>query len=409
MPVELFIARRYLRAKRKQAVISVITGISIVGVAAGVMALIVALAINNGFTQELQQHLLGATSHVNLLEVERGTGIENWQAFIERFRGVPYVTAIAPALYGQVMLSGPIQGKGVVFKGIDPDTELKVGDLLRSIKQGSLDALRQEQGRPGLIVGKRLAEETGVRLGTPVTVASSQGEITPFGPVSSFKKFRVVAIFDSGFFEFDSQWTCTSLRAAQQTLSLGDVINAIEFKLDDPGRAEAVSKEIEKIAGPRFSTTTWMEQNRTLLHALKMERLATIVTIGLIEMVAALNILISLVMMVMEKHRDIAILISMGMRREQIRKIFILEGTIIGACGTAIGLVLGYALTWFGDRYHWVHLDPDIYGLSYVPFQPRPWDGLWVAAAAVLVSFLATIYPAHSATRIAPAEVLRYE
>jgi len=409
MPVELFIARRYLRAKRKQAVISVITAISIIGVAAGVMALIVALAINNGFSQELRDHLLGATSHVNLLEVDRGRGIDNWPAFLGRFRALPHVVSVAPALYGQIMAKGPIQAKGAVLKGIDPAAELKVGDLLRSIKQGSLDALRDDGGLPGIIVGKRLADELGLRLGTRLTVMSPQGELTPLGTVPSYKPFRVVAIFDSGFFDFDSLWTFTTLKAAQQTLSLGDVINAVEFKLDDLYLAEPVSREIEKIAGPRFSTTTWMEQNRALLHALKMERVVTVITIGLIEMVAGLNILISLVMMVMEKYRDIAILMSMGMRQEQIRKIFMMQGTIIGVSGTAIGLVLGYGLSWLGDRYHWIRLDADIYGLSYVPFRAQWWDGVWIAAAAVLVSFLATIYPARTATRIAPVDVLRYE
>jgi len=410
MPVELFIARRYLRAKRKQAVISVITVISTVGVAAGVMALIIALAVNNGFRQELQGHLLGATSHVNLLEVERGNGISNWPSFLDRFRRVPHVVAMAPALYGKVMISGPIQATGAVLKGIDPSAELSVGDLLRTIKSGSINGLREDgSGRPGLIVGKRMADELGLRVGTPVTVVSPQGELTPFGPTPSYKKFRVVAIFDSGFYDFDTLWTFTTLKASQQALSLGDVINAVEFKLDDLYKAESVSKDIEKIAGPRFSTTTWMEQNRALLHALQMEKLVTIVTIGLIEMVAALNILISLVMMVMEKYRDIAILMSLGMRREQVSKIFMLQGTMIGGLGTAAGLALGYGLSWVGERYHFLHLDSDIYGLSYVPFNARLMDGLWVAAAALLVSFLATLYPARTATRIAPVEVLRYE
>jgi len=409
MPVELFIARRYLGAKRKQAVISVITAISILGVAAGVMALLVALAINNGFRQELQNHLLGATSHVNLLEVDRGQGIENWRAFLPRFRNAPQVAALAPALYGQVMISGPLQAKGAVLKGIDPAAELEVGDLLRRIRQGSLEDLKDGPGPPGIIVGQRLAGEVGLRLGTLVTVVSPQGELTPFGPAPSYKKFRVAAIFDSGFYDFDSLWTFTTLKAAQQALSLADVINTVEFKLHDLYQAEAAAKEIERLAGRRYLTTTWMEQNRALLNALRMERAVTVVTIGLIELVAALNILVSLVMMVMEKHKDIAILMSMGMRREQVRKIFMLQGTVIGVAGTAIGLVSGYLLSWLADRGRWIHLDSDIYGLSYVPFLARPWDGVWVAAAAVLVSFLATIYPARSATRIAPVEVLRYE
>ena len=409
MGVELFIARRYLRAKRKQAVISVITGISIVGVAAGVMALILALAINNGFRQELQNHLLGATSHVNLLEVERLRGIEDWRSFLAKFRGTPHVVAVAPALYGPVMIGGPVQAKGAVLKGIDPQAELRVADLLRSIREGKLEALRDDAGLPGVIIGKKLAEELGARLGTGLRVMSPQGELTPLGPVPTYKRFRVVGIFDSGFFDFDSTWVFTTLKAAQQTLSVPDVINAVEFKLDDLDLAEPVSRDIEKIAGPKYSTTTWMEQNRALLNALRMERAVTVVTIGLIEMVAALNILISLVMMVMEKHKDIAILMSMGMRREQVGKIFMLQGTLIGAAGTAIGLALGYGLSWLGDRYRWIRLDSDVYGLSYVPFAARPWDGVWVAAAALLISFLATIYPARSATRIAPVEVLRYE
>jgi len=407
--VELFIARRYLKAKRKQAVISVITVISIVGVTAGVMALILALAINNGFRQELQKHLLGATAHVNLLEKERLRGIEDWPVFLEKFRSAPHVVAIAPALYGQVMVSGPVQAKGAVFKGIDPDAELKVGDLLRSIREGSLEGLKDAQDPPGLVIGRRLAEDLGAKVGSGLTVMSPQGDLTPFGVVPTYKRFRVAAIFDSGFYDFDLTWVFTSLKAAQQTLSVPDVINAVEFRLDDLNLAEPVSDEIEKIAGPKYTTATWMERNQTLLNALRLERRVTVVTIGLIEMVAALNILISLVMMVMEKHKDIAILMSMGMRREQVGKVFMLQGTLIGAAGTAIGLVLGYGLSWLGDRYRWIHLESDIYGLSYVPFAARAWDGVWVAAAALLVSFLATIYPARSATRIAPVEVLRYE
>jgi lipoprotein-releasing system permease protein len=409
MPVEFFIARRYLRAKRKQAVISVITAISIIGVAAGVMALIIALGINNGFRQQLQNHLLGATAHVNLLEVEPGQGIENWQAFLEKFRGLPHVTAVAPALYGQVMISTPVQAKGAVIKGIDPAMELKVGDLLENIREGALADLKDGEGRPGLILGRQLAKELGARMGTQVTVMSPQGELTPFGPVPTYRRFRVAAIFDSGFYDFDSLWTFSTIQAVQQTLSLGNVVNAIEFRLDDLYQADEVSREIEKIAGPKFSTTTWMEQNRALLNALRMERVVTVITIGLIVLVAALNILISLVMMVMEKHKDIAILMSMGMRQEQVRKIFVLQGTLIGAAGTGIGLILGYGLSWLGDHYRWIQLDSGVYGLSYVPFDPRPWDGLWVAALAMAVSFLATIYPARSATRIAPVEVLRYE
>ena len=218
-----------------------------------------------------------------------------------------------------------------------------------------------------------------------------------------------MGIFESGFYEIDDNWAYTSLPAAQQALSLEDVVNQIEVKLDDLNRAPEVAHEIEKIAGPKYATTTWMERNHQLLNALKMERAVTVVTIGLIELVAALNILITLVMMVMEKYRDIAVLMSMGARRAQIRRIFMLQGVLIGVVGTAIGLVVGYTLCYFANRYRWIRLDEPVYALSFVPFEPRWVDGVWVAAAAILVSFLATIYPARNATRIAPAEVLRYE
>ena len=408
---ELFVARRYLKARRKEAVISVITAISIVGVAAGVMALIIALAVNNGFRGTLQRNLLGAMAHINVQEKEPQNGIENWEALSAKIRQVRHVTAVAPALYSPIFLSGPIMSKGGILKGVDITVELQISDTLRRLKAGSVDRLRatQEGGLPGIILGARLAEDVGMLLNSVVTVVSPQGELTPFGPRPSVRRFRVVGIFESGFFDIDDNWTYTSLQAAQQALSLQDVVNQIEVKLDDLNLAPEVAKTIEKIAGPKYATMTWMERNRQLLNALKMEKAVTIITIGLIELVAALNILITLVMMVMEKYRDIAVLMSMGARRDQIRHIFMLQGILIGVVGTAIGLVLGYTLCYFAEHYRWIRLDEQVYALSFVPFEPRWVDGVWVAAAAILVSFLATIYPARNATRISPAEVLRYE
>jgi lipoprotein-releasing system permease protein len=225
----------------------------------------------------------------------------------------------------------------------------------------------------------------------------------------SYRKFRVVGIFESGFYDFDANWAYTSLPAAQQILSLQDVVNWIELRLDNLYLAPQVARQAEKIAGPDFAAVTWMEQNRQLFRALEIEKYVTVVTIGLIELVAALNILIALVMMVMEKHRDIAVLMSMGARQSQIRNIFLLQGLLIGVVGTAAGLVAGYTICYFAERYRWLRLDEQVYALSYVPFEPRALDGLWIAAAAILISFLATLYPARSATKIAPAEVLRYE
>jgi len=409
---ELFVARRYLKAHRKEAVISVITAISVIGVAAGVMALIVALAINNGFRDTLQGNLLGAMAHINVQEKEPKNGIENWETLVARIRQVPHVTAAGPALYTPIFLSGPMQSKGGILKGVNIDMELRISDTLRRLKSGSVDRLRAAPDAgslPGIILGARLAEDIGMLLNSRVNVVSPQGELTPFGPRPSIRPFRVVGIFESGFYDIDDSWAYAALPAAQQALSLQDVVNQIEVKLDDLNRAPEVAREIEKLAGPKYATTTWMERNHQLLNALRMEKAVTIVTIGLIELVAALNILITLVMMVMEKYRDIAVLMSMGAARAQIRRIFMLQGVLIGIVGTSIGLVVGYTLCYFADRYRWIRLDEQVYALSFVPFEPRWIDGVWVAAAAILVSFLATLYPARNATRIAPAEVLRYE
>ncbi|HLY20053.1 MAG TPA: FtsX-like permease family protein [Bryobacteraceae bacterium] len=408
---ELFVARRYLKARRKEAVISVITVISIVGVSAGVMALIVALAINNGFRETLQNNLLGAMAHINVQEKEPRNGIENWEALVARIRQAPHVIAAGPALYTPIFFSGPVQSQGGILKGVDIATELKISDTLRHLKSGSVDRLRAgtDGSVPGIILGARLAEDIGMTTNSLVSVVSPQGELTPFGPRPSIRRFRVAGIFESGFYDIDDRWAYASLPAAQQALSLQDVVNQIEVKLDDLNRAPEVARVIEKFAGRKYATTTWMERNRQLLNALKMEKAVTVVTIGLIQLVAALNILITLVMMVMEKYRDIAVLMSMGARRAQIRRIFMMQGVLIGVVGAAVGLVGGYTLCYFADRYRWIRLDEQVYALSFVPFDPRWVDGVWVAAAAILVSFLATLYPARNATHIAPAEVLRYE
>ncbi len=406
---ELFVARRYLRAKRKQAVISVITVISVIGVAAGVMALIIALAINTGFSRTLQENLLSATAHVTIVEKQPGNGIENWEQLIPRLRSIPHVIEASPGLYGTVFFSGPQQGTGGVLKGIPAGQEQAGADVLRHLKQGSLNRIGDASTPPGIILGVGLAQSIGMLPESIVTVISPQGEITPVGVRPAYYKFRVVGLFESGFYQLDANWAFTSLHSAQKVFSLSDVVNSIELKLDDPNRAPEAAAAADKIVGAKLSATTWMEQNRQLRNAFKMERTVTVVTIGLIELVAALNILITLVMMVLEKYRDIAVLMSMGARREQIRKIFMYQGVLIGVVGAAIGLAAGYTISFLAGRYHWLRLDEEVYQLSYVPFEPQWRDGLWVAAAAILISFVATLYPAWSATRIAPAEALRYE
>ena len=407
---ELFVAGRYLRARRKEAVIPVITAISVLGVAAGVMALVIALAVNNGFKNTLERNLLGAMAHINVLEKEPLYGIENWRDMAARLRKVPHVTDVAPAIYTPALLIGGLQPKFVVLKGVDVNTETAISDSLRHLKAGSLDRLRDPNANPpGIVLGSGIVEDTAMKLNSRIGAFFQSGELTPFGPRPTNRPFRVSGVFESGFFEIDDNWAYAPIAAVQKALALGDVVNQIELKVDDLNRAPEIATQVEKVAGPKYTTTTWMERNRQLLDALKMERRVTVITIGLIELVAALNILITLVMMVMEKYRDIAVLMSMGARQGQIRRIFMLQGVLIGMAGSAIGLAAGYSLCYFADKYRWVPLDQTIYSLSFVPFEPRPYDGIWIAAAAVLVSFLATIYPARSATRISPAEVLRYE
>jgi lipoprotein-releasing system permease protein len=404
---ELFVAARYLRAKRKQAVISVITIISIAGVAAGVMALVIAIAINNGFRSTLQRSLLGATAHVMILEKQPSAGIENWKQLEPELRKAPHVISVAAGLYGPVLLSGPLGGQasGAELKGVPVDTP---PDMLLRLKQGSFDALKNSSGTPGIILGARLAQNTGMLFGSVINVLSPQGELTPFGMKPNYLRFRVVGIFESGFYEIDSLYAFTSLQAAGQLFDVRSV-NSIELKLDDIYKAPEVAAAAQKTIGPELIANTWMEQYKQILGALSMEKVVTAVTIGLIELVAALNILITLMMMVMEKNRDIALLMSMGARRQQIRKIFVLQGVLIGVVGTVIGLTLGYTLSFLAERYQWLSLNQEVYSLSYVPFAARWQDGLWIAAAAIFISFIATLYPAKNATSIAPVEALRYE
>jgi lipoprotein-releasing system permease protein len=406
---EIFVALRYLMAKRKQTVISLITVISVLGVAAGVMALVVALAINTGFRNTLQRNLLGATAHVMVLEKEPGPGIDATSDVVAKLRRLPHVTSAQPSLYGTVFIPGTLQPTGAVLKGIPAPSEGEIPAALRKLKEGEFKNWDESRGLPPIIVGASLARSAGLLMGSVVRVISPQGELTPFGPRLTEHQFRVTGIFESGFYELDSAWAFTSLPAVQKVLAVGNVVNAIELMVDDVYQAEEIARTADAVVGPKLAATSWMEQNRQLLNALKMEKAVTVITIGLIQLVAALNILISLVMMVMEKHRDIAVLVSMGARREQIRRIFLMQGGIIGATGTVLGLAAGYSLCFLADHYKWVRLDESVYMLSFVPFEPRALDALWIAAAAIAVSLLATLYPAGAATRIEPVEALRYE
>jgi lipoprotein-releasing system permease protein len=416
---ELFVAARYLRAKRRQAVIGVITIISVIGVTAGVASLVIALSINAGFQKDLQDQLLGSQSHVNLVRVQND-GIENWQELMTRLEKQPHVTGVAPVMYGQVMASRAARASGALVKGVIPEYENRVSELLKSVKIGSAKALepcaetdaacKSGKALPPIVLGKDLAETIGARVGSTIMVISPQGELSPVGMMPKYQQFKVAGIFRSGFYNYDSAWAFIRLADAQRLFSLPEgVISVIEFKIDDLYKAEQVGNELEKAAGPGFLAKNWMDENRALFRALRLERVVTFLTIGLIVFVAALNILISLIMMVMEKTKDVAVLISMGAKRRQIRGIFIFQGVLIGVIGTVAGLILGYGIAIAGAKYHFVALSAEVYSIDYLPFAPRLIDGVLIAAVALLISFVATLYPSWSAARVLPAEALRYE
>ncbi len=407
---EFFIARRYLRAKRKQVVISIITFISVAGVAAGVMALVIALAVTNGFKNTLERNLLGATAHVSVLEKEQGEGIEDWEQLARKLAALPHVVSATPGLYESAYIKGPVQGDGAEIKGVNVAPGSVLPDALKHLKAGSVANLLSGEGElPGIVLGSRLAQSIGAVNGKPVDILVPDRDLTPFGPRPTYIRARVAGIFELGFYDIDSHWAYMDLTAEQKMFGLTDEVSSIDMMLDDIYAADQVQHAAEPLIGPKLAASTWKEQYHQILGALKIERLATAITIGLIQLVAGLNILITLVMMVMEKHRDISILMSMGARASQIRNIFVFEGALIGASGTVIGLIGGYTLCYFLDHYKLIPLDEQVYALPFVPFNPQAIDGLWIAAAAMAVSLLATLYPARNATQIVPVEALRYE
>jgi len=420
MRFELFIAARYLRAKRRQAVVGVITAISVIGVAAGVASLIIALAITNGMRRDLQERLLGSTAHVQLMRVA-ADGMRDWRLLLERLKKVPHVTAAAPGLYGQVLISHGARAGGGLIEGVVPADEKTVGDLLQKVVEGSAFELEptppvvsaevqvSAQAVPPIVIGKDLAESIGAHVGETVLVTSPQGALTPLGLVPRYQQFRVVGIFKSGFYQYDSSYAFTRLADAQRLFSEADLISIISFKVDDLNRADRVAQAIEAAAGKGFQTTNWMEQNRELFRALKLEQYVTFIVLALIVCVAALNILIALTMMVMEKTRDIAVLMSFGVTAAQVRRVFLMQGLLISVIGTVLGLVVGYGVSWAGGHYRLVQLDSSVYSIDYLPFAPRVVDALIVAVVSLGVSLVATLYPSGRAAKVLPAEALRYE
>ena len=420
---ELFIALRYLRARRRQAVVGLITAISVLGVAAGVAALIIALAITNGMRRDLQDRLVGATAHVELLRIS-GDGIHDWRPLLERLRHQPHVEADAPSLYGEVLISRGLRSGGALIKGIVPSDELGVGNLLQTVNEGSYaplvplangnsaaagDSATTDFATPPLVIGHELAVTLGATVGDTLLITSPQGEITPLGLIPRYQRFVVTGIFSSGFYQYDSGYAFMRLDDAQRLFSEPDLVSMISFRLDDLNRAPEVARAVTAAAGPGYQATTWAEQNRELFRALKLEQAVTFIVLALIVVVAALNILSALTMMVMEKTRDIAVMLSFGVTPGQIRRIFLLQGLLISALGTAVGLVLGYVGSLLGAHYRFIQLDPGVYSIDHLPFAPRASDAILVATVSLLIALLATLYPSGTASRVLPAEALRYE
>lgn len=408
MSFEWLVALRYLRSPNRPAVLRIVTLMAVVGVAAGVTTLVIALSMNTGFRQAIRDRLLTVTAHVNLKPT--GTeGIRNYRELMERLKDTPGVRSIEPAVYDTVLLSTGGRARGIVLKGVDPDLERKSSEALRRIVAGTADFAPDADGIAALVVGRMLADELKVSAGGYVTLTSPQGSLTPFGMVPRSKRFRVTGIFDSGFYDYDANWGFVSLASAQALAGIGDVVSLLEIRVTNLDDAAKVASEIQGRAGKGFTTTTWMDENRSLFRALSLEKLATALFIGLITFVAGLNILVVLTMTVTDRARDIAVLMAMGARRRQVRQIFVLQGIAVSVTGTLAGLLLGYSLSWIADRWRLIPLNPEVYAIPYVPFHANGFDAVWIAAAALAISIAATILPARSAARILPVEILRFE
>ena len=342
-------------------------------------------------------------------------GIRNWQPLFNRLRRLPHVTAASPGLYEQVMVARGARAGGALVEGILPDQEKTVSNLLSTATPQAVRALEPNSAQaasrelPPILLGQDLAETVGAGIGDRVILVSPQGEMTPVGMLPEVVPFRLAGTFHSGFYQYDAQMGFVRLDDAQRLYSEPDLLSVISFKVDDLNRAPQIAREIEQAAGKGFMTNNWIEQNRELFTALKTEQVVTFIVITLIVIVAALNILIALTMMVMEKTRDIAVMMSFGVEPGQVRRIFLLQGFLISVIGTAIGLVLGYVASWAGGHYHFIHLSAEVYSIDTLPFAPRALHGVIVAAVSIGISLLATLYPSSAAARVLPAEALRYE
>jgi len=412
MPYELFIALRYLRAKRRQAALSVLTGIAITGITVGVAALIIAQALITGFRREVQERILEGTAHLNLLKTDN-SGIEDYRALIERVRSVPGVRAISATTYEPVLVNAGDRQEQAIAKGVDTRAPREANEVFATIVEGDPTRLAPAEpaGAGGIVVGRELGRTMGVRLGDVVTIVSAHARLTPLGLQSRplYTRFRVVGIFASGLYEYDSKWTYISLDAAQRLRGDGDTAGVIQMKVNDIYAVDDVAARVRALAGPEYMTTNWQELNRPLFAALKLQQRLVVIFFALLIAMAALNIITTLTMTVIEKHRDIAILRAQGATPRAIMRIFMLQGVIIGIAGAAIGTLAGLGASWAANRYQLVSIPAEIYSVASVTLEVRALDCLAVVSLAVLISFVATIYPARAASRLVPVEALRYE
>jgi lipoprotein-releasing system permease protein len=408
LPFELFVAVRYLLARRKQAFISLISFISVIGLMVGVMAVLIALALMTGLQGELRDRIVGASAHVYVFKV--GEGITDVAAELAKLKQVPRVTGAAPAFIGKGLLTaGGDRQAPVTLKGIDPALEPSVTDVRKAMKEGSLDAVRVPADQmDGIVLGTDLASTLEVRVGDTVRLITPDEIVTPIGAMPHRRAFKVAGIFSLGLFEFDSEYALVDLPVAERVFGK-DQPQFMQLRLDDMFASRQVAAEIPRRLGEEYATQDWAQMNKPLFSALWLEKMAISITIGLIMTVAAFNIVASLVLLVMEKSRDIAILKTMGTSAASIRRIFMLQGLIIGLAGTAGGSIAGGLIIFVLDRYKLIHVPIDVYQISYVPFTLLPLDLAAVLVAAILVCFVATIYPSRQAAKLDPAQALRYQ
>jgi lipoprotein-releasing system permease protein len=409
MRYEVYISLRYLKAKRKQIFISVISILSMAGVGLGVMALVVVLSVMSGFEDDLKTKILGTNAHLVILQ--HGSPMRDYGEVARKVEEIKGVVAATPFIFTQAMITSETNVHGIILRGIDPNTAGRVINIENTLKKGSLGGLKEEGsiGPPGILIGKELAQTLGIMLNDSVVVVSPQDTLAPMGTGPPMKKFRVAGIFDSGMYEYDTSLAYISLKSAQKFLAMDDKVSGVEVKVRDIYGVKKVAQQVQKELGFPFWTKDWMQMNRSLFAALKLERTVMFIILVLIVLVAAFGIVSTLIMVVMEKTKDIAILKSMGATAKSIMRIFIFEGLIIGVAGTILGLIGGYGICMLLAKYQFISLPSDIYYISRLPVKLNGIDFFLVALSAIGISFLATLYPSWQASKLDPAEALRYE